>query len=82
MLMDGGEAGENRFSCGPWEGPPGESGADCSMPGKPTVQPTEELISGGGQKQVPRNVKEQGRHPALWPSLLAELPTSPVPPVI
>lgn len=50
--------------------------------GQTKVHPTEELISGGGQKQVPRNVKEQGGHPTLPPSFLVDLPTSPVPHVI
>ena len=76
-MNGGGEAGEYRFSCGPWEGSPGEAWVDCSMQGKPKVHPTETLISGGGQKQVLKNVKEQGRHPALPLSFLVDFPPSP-----
>lgn len=78
--MDGGgEAGEYRFSCGPWEASPEKSWVDRPTQGKPKVHPTEKLISGHGQKQVLRNVEERGRHPALPPSFLLDLPTSPVP---
>lgn len=70
--MDGGgEAGEYRFSCGPWEASPEKSWVDRPTQGKPKVHPTEKLISGHGQKQVLRNVEERGRHPALPPSFPA-----------
>lgn len=55
---DAGEAGEFCFSCSPWEGSPGESRGHCSIP---KAHLTEKCISGGGQKQVLRDVKEQGR---------------------